>query len=430
MPRRSICLATVLVLLLSGTTAVAAEEVSPAETGSGDALLDALGHVPATAARGSMVSYLDQAALVAARPGASQFASVADALAGLEADDPAAELWLAAYMGASSGDPDLLRGLLSGAAEWPEELGFDLLDVERHLTFGTPPSDGTLLIGTFDPAAVRAAHEARGYGVSTAGGRTRLCGAAGCEAGLQADLAHADPGLPFGGAIGRSEPLSVSASDLLVSADSATLEAMEAATSGELPSLAEDRAYRGLAMAADPDVSLVQATLLPGGMLGLGPDIYRILAGTPEAATELLDALVADLEPMPSAEAVAIMDGATDTEQVVTIALAYRDEADAATAVEVLPRRLEEAGLVAASDGSSLAALLAERGVTDIAGSVLVGDSGTLPVARVEVRAPLPGEAVDASTGRPVPSSALYRLFIDLLNRRDLLWLVPVLPLE
>ena len=143
-------------------------------------------------------------------------------------------------MGASSGDPDLLRGLLSGAAEWPEKLGFDLLDVERHLTFGTPPSDGTLLIGAFDPAAVRAAHEARGYGASTAGGRTRLCGAAGCEAGLQADLAHADPGLPFGGAIGRNEPLSVSERDLLVSADSATLEAMEAATLGDLASLAED----------------------------------------------------------------------------------------------------------------------------------------------------------------------------------------------
>jgi hypothetical protein len=431
MLRRSICLATVLALLVSGVSVVSAKEVAPAETGTGGALLDALAHVPfTTAARESMVSYLDQAALVAARPGATPFSSVADALAGLEADDPAADLWLAAYMGASSGDPDLLRGLLSGAADWPEKIGFDLLDVERHLTFGTPPSDGTLLIGAIDPAAVTAAYEARGYGASTAAGRTRLCGAAGCEAGLQVDLAHADPSLPFGGHIGRSDPLSVSERDLLVSADSATLEAMESATLGEMTSLAEDPAYRGLALAADPDVTLVQATILPGAMLGLGPDIYRILAGTPEAATELLDALAQDFEPMPPAEAVAVMDGATDTEQVVTIALAYQDEADAAVAAAVLPRRLADPGLAAASYGTSVAALLADRGVTGVAGSVVAGDSGRLPVARVEVRAPLPGEAVDASTGGPVPSSALYRLFLDLLNRRDMLWLVPVLPLE
>jgi hypothetical protein len=51
-------------------------------------------------------------------------------------------------------------------------------------------------------------------------------------------------------------------------------------------------------------------------------------------------------------------------------------------------------------------------------------------VARVEVRAPLAGAEVDVATGQPAPSSSLYRLFIDLVQRRDLLWLVPVLPLE
>ena len=431
MPLRSTCLAAALALLLSGVTAVSARELPPADGGSGGSLLDALGHVPlTTTARESVVSYLDQAALVAARPGAAQPASVADALAGLDEGDPAADLWLAAFMGASSGDPDLLRNLLSGAPAWPEKLGFDLLDVERHLAFGTPPSDGAVLMGTFDPAAVRAAHEARGFDATAAGDRTRLCGASGCEAGLRADLASADPGLPFGGAIGRSEPLSVSDRDLLVSADEAILDAMEAATTGEMASLAEDHAYRGLALAADPDVTLIQATFLPGSMLGVGPDIYRILAGSPEAATQLLARLADDFEPMPPAQGVAIMDGATGAEQVVTIALAYEDPADAAVAVEVLPRRLADPDLAAESYGTSVAALLEGRGVTDVSGSVVPGESGSLPVARIEVRAPLAGDAVDASTGQPLPSSALYRVFIDLANRRDLLWLVPVLPLE
>ena len=51
-------------------------------------------------------------------------------------------------------------------------------------------------------------------------------------------------------------------------------------------------------------------------------------------------------------------------------------------------------------------------------------------MARIEVRAPLPGAEPDPSTGAPEPSSALYRLFIDMVMRRDLLWLMPVLPLE
>ena len=225
---------------------------------------------------------------------------MADALAGLDRGDPAADLWLAAFMGASSGDPDLLRNLLSGASAWPEKLGFDLLDVDRHLTFGTPPSDGAVLIGTFEPAAIRAAHEARGFTATAEGDldpALRCRGMRGGPAGRPGDRGPR-PALWRRHRTER-QPLSVSGRDLLVSADKATLDAMEAATTGEMASLAEDRAYRGLALAADPDLTLVQATILPGGMFGVGPDIYRILAGSPEAATELLARLADDFEPMP-----------------------------------------------------------------------------------------------------------------------------------
>ena len=245
---------------------------------------------------------------------------------------------------------------------------------------------------------------------------------------MDVDLAKADRSLPFGGEIGRSEPMAVSGQEILSSADLATLEAMLAAADGEADSLAEDPAYRALALAGDPATPLIQATLLPGGMLGLGPDIYRLLGGSPEAATELLAQLDETFEPMPAADAVAILDGATDSEQVVTIALAFADEADAAIAAEVLPRRLET--LPVASYEVTLAESLADRGVTSVAGSVQPAGDGTSPVARIEVRAPLAGAEPDSATGAPLPSSDLYRLFIDLVQRRDLLWLVPVLPLE
>ena len=435
---RSIVLSVTLVAILAPVASIAtAATDDPAQGGSGAALLEALARVPDTAAaRESLVSYLDQETLVATRPGAAQPASVAEALALLETDDPAASLWLAAFMGANSGDAGLVHALFM-ADGWPRVVGFDLLDVDRHLSFGTPPSDGSVLLGAFEPQAIADAFASRGYTASEAGDRTLLCGAAGCDTGMDVDLAKADRSLPFGGEIGRSEPVAISGQEILNSADLATLEAMLAAADGEATSLADDPAYRALALAGDPAVPLIQATFLPGGMLGLGPDIYQILGRqllgrSPEAVAKLTAQLMAQLdetfEPMPAADAVAILDGATDTEQVVTIALAYADEADAAIAADVLPRRLET--LPAASYEVALAELLADRGATSVAGSVQPAGEGTSAVARIEVRAPLADSEVDAATGQPAPSSSLYRLFIDLVQRRDLLWLVPVLPLE
>ena len=429
MLRRSIVISLTLAVIPASVVSMStAATDDPAPSGTGAGLLEALARVPDTAAaRESLVSYLDQETLVATRPGAAQPASIAEALTLLETDDPAASLWLAAFMGANSGDAGLVHGLVM-ADGWPQLVGFDLLDVDRHLSFGTPPSDGSVLLGAFDPQAIADAFASRGYTASEAGDRTLLCGAAGCDAGMDVDLARADRSLPFGGEIGRSEPLAVSGHEVLNSADLATLEAMLAAADGEADSLADDPAYRALALAGDPAIPLIQATFLPGGMLGLGPDIYRLLGGSPEAATELLTRLDENFEPMPAADAVAILDGATDTEQVVTIALAYADEADAAIAADVLPRRLET--LSAASYEVALAELLADRGVTSVAASVQPAGEGTSAVARVEVRAPLAGAEPDQATGAPLASSDLYRLFIDLVMRRDLLWLVPVLPLE
>ena len=430
MPPRSAVLAIALTIssVTLGSTPSFANNTPPADTGTGGALLEALSRVPdSTAAREVPLSYLDQAALTAARPGAAQPVSLAEGLASLEADDPAAHLWMAALMGASSGDMDLLRHMPQ-AIGWTESLGFDLLDVERNLTFGSPPSDGSVLIGDFDPKAIADAFTARGYTASRADDHTLLCGAAGCEEGMAMDLSTADPSLPFGAQFGRSEPLAVSTDGILESADLATLEAMRAAAAGDAASLADDRAYRALALATDPAVTITQATFLPGGMLGLGPDIYQLLGLSPAEAADMITQLGDSLEPMPAADAVAIIDGATATEQVVTIALAFADEGDAAVAADVLPRRLQDG--LAPSFEAPLSTLLDGRGVTSVTGSVVAAGPGTLPVARVEVRAPLAGAEPNPATGAPEPSSSLYRLFIDLVMRRDLLWLVPVLPLE
>ncbi|HKZ90660.1 MAG TPA: hypothetical protein VJZ50_00835 [Candidatus Limnocylindrales bacterium] len=328
--------------------------------------------------------------------------------------------------GVSSGDPELVQRMAT-AARWPSELGFDLLDVHQHLVFGLPPSDGSVLAGSFDPEAVAAAFAERGYTPSAVGGRTLLCGVSGCGDGMRSDIAKADGGLPFGAQLGRSEPIAVSEADILSSADLETLTAMLEAVDGKAPSLADDPAYRAIATAADPETMLIQATLLPGGMLGLGPEIYGFFADSPEDAGRLVVELDELFEPMPAADVIGIFDGATPTEQVVTIVLAYADDADAALAAEVLPRRLEVLPTLSAG---ALSDLLAERGVTSVSGRVVPSADGEAAAAVIELRAPLAGPDPGAEGGSPSPSSRLYRLLVDLVFRRDLLWLVPVLPLE
>ena len=221
--------ATLLALLVLPVGALS-QEPGPL-TGSA-ALLAALARVPDTTdARQNAVSWLDQRAVAAARPGAAQPGSSAELQGLLASDDPAAELWLAAMQGVSSGDPDILARLRS-AARWPAELGFDVTDIDQHLLFGLPPGDGSVLVGTFDPGVVADAFAMRGFTASAADGHTLLCGPAGCESGMAVHLADSDPGLLFGAALGRSEPIAVSSSEILSSADFETLSGMLAAAEG------------------------------------------------------------------------------------------------------------------------------------------------------------------------------------------------------
>jgi hypothetical protein len=394
----------------------------------GAALLGALGSVPVVeAASGELVSYLDVRAVEAARPGAARPTSMAELRDLLDAGDPAAERWMAAMMGVAAGSPELLSGLFAGGERWPELAGFDFFDIERMVTFGVPPGAGLILQGDFDPVAVGDAFSPRGFEGTPTGDHTVWCAAAGCEAGLRPDLANADPANPFGGRLGRPEPVAVSPGDLLTSPDIATVEAMLAAAGGDSPRLADEPDIAAVAAALPPDALLVQAVLF-SGLAGVDPAMFALLSDSPEEATELLMRLDEILEPMPAWTRAAIVDGATATEQVVSIALAYATEEDAAVAAEVLPRRL--AALPSLVRDVPLADLLAERGVTAVSGRAVPAGEGSSAAAVVELRAPIAGDEPDPDTGSLPRSSAVFRLLSDMVMTRDLLWLAPVLPLE
>jgi hypothetical protein len=416
--RRAVAAVVAAIMLAVAAPADAQDDADP--------LLDALRLVPSAAiAASSSISYIDYDAVAAARPGALAPTSLAELLARQDADDPAAALWFAAAQGIASGPSDLLASLFVEGPSWPEAVGFDFTDIGRAVTFGSPPSNGTVLLGTFDAAAIAAAYEARGYSSAAAGDRTLLCPPDGCDAGMAVDLANRDTRVPFGGRLGRLEPLVASDTDMLSSADGGVIEEMLATADASLPSVADAAPFRVAATAPTDDLAIIQATLLPAALAVGGPNLGAMLI---EPSTEGAGAVlqeVADLPPLPAPSALAIVDGATPTEQVLTIALAYPVGVDVGAAAVALAERLETARSIRAD--APLGDLLDERGVTAITPRPSGAEDAGFTAAVVELRAPLEGtEASD--TDRPSPSSALYRLFMDLVLSRDLLWLTPTGP--
>ena len=183
--------------------------------------------------------------------------------------------------------------------------------------------------------------------------------------------------------------------------------------------------YVAVAEALAGEGSLIQATLVPGTELLFDPAVIFGQGATPDQIRQRLDELAADFDPIPPASLLGIGDAATDSEQVVTLALAYPTLADAQAAAAVLPGRLD--AMKSLRTGRPWKEILDERGVTAIeAGAVERGD-GDGALALLTFRAPIAGPEDDPDTGL-MASSMLYRLFVQMLLARDTGWLAPSLP--
>lgn len=389
-------------------------------------LTTALGSVPDTLdVRQQLVSWIDYAALVASREGAAHPASIEALLAQLDAKDPAARLWVAALNGASSGSGRLLRHLYAEGAGWPRMVGFEFMDVRSELAFGQPPGDGIVLQGEFDPDRIGAALSARDFTSTDAGPFTLWCRSDGCDKGLEQDLAGRDPADPFGGDLGRRQPLAVSEDTLLSSAAIDTVDAMIDATLDVGPSLADDGSFVAVAEALAGEGTLLQASLVPGTELMFDPIVLFDENATPDVIRERLEELAADFEPIPPASLLGIGDAATDSEQVVTVALAYPTLADAQAAADALPGRLD---MTSVRSRRPWKEDLDARGVTTIDARAVERADGAGALALLTIRAPIAGPEAEPGTGRVKVSSGLYSLFAQMIQARDTAWLAPSLP--
>ena len=385
--------AAVLLVSAIGSPVAAQEDSAP--------LREMLRYVPEAALSTSgFVSYVDYRAVESARPGVATPASYAawKALGAASLDQ-----WLAAFSGVIGGSAQFLRSFPSKAGDWPGLMGFDFFDADRQLSFGAPPADGLVVAGRFEPLAIAAAHEARGFSVTDEGGGLLICSAAGCKSGLDIDLAGREPADPFGGALGRKQPLFVSTEVLLSSAVIDTVRSMQEAAAGTTTSLAEA-----------PDMRTALAALPAGSQLRQAVVVSpRSIVGD-----EPVDDQPSRVEALPTYSVALIADTATSKEQIAHVVLVFASAEDANAAAEIIPERID---VVESITGSGpLRGRLEERGLTavDIDVSEPQEDDGA--AVDVAFHAPLAGaEPATTDTG----SSGLYRLLIDMLLRRDALWI-------
>lgn len=299
-----------------------------------------------------------------------------------------AEAWFDAVISSLSSGPDMSYARMRMS---DQELltGVAMLDVAQGATWGQPPEHTVLLQGAFNPLAITTIYALREFSANPAGELTMFCGPDGCDSGYVTHIDARNPGDPFGGELGRQQPVLLvplnGESQLVSSPDLPTLEASAAAISGEAPSLAEAPDYQAAVHTLTDASTLLQAYFL-------SPDTFSEPAEAGELAIWSL-AVLAETE--------------TDDGRGASITLIYPSLADAEAAAPALEARLETT--TPGRSDQPFAAVLKERGVLFSVSTLEDSETG-LGVIQMAFE-PLEGEGT------------AFMLLVNSLNRRELDWL-------
>lgn len=273
-------------------------------------------------------------------PNARQILSYAD-YAALTSGAATADAWVDSLQNLYSG-PDL--SYFHDRVDAQETLiGMPMFAVAQAATWGQPPEHTQLLQGVIDAEAVSAAYAARNYSANPSGALTMYCGPDGCDSGARVNVMLRNPGDPFGGELGRMQPVVFvpleGQAQLISSPYLPALEASVATASGESPSLADSPDYQTAVRALTESSTLLQAYFVNG-----------------EAFGELADAA-----PLPAYSLAVLAETETDDGVTASITLIFPTQADAEAAVSILETRMET--LSTGRSSETFAATLKDRGV-------------------------------------------------------------------
>lgn len=279
---------------------------------------------------GSFISYVDNRAVFSQRGGS--FSANSREFSQLLGDDDARALWMANALRVASGMPDWTQYLMQIHPEATELIGMEWFDIDQTLSFGVPPTAGAVLRGQFDPERVRAAFEARDFAAETIDGVKVLCWIEGCDQGLMIDVRSRNPANPFGGNLGRREPVALLPNLLLNSPAIEVVNGMIQAATGAAPSLLDDPDYAAvtdlISELGTADIDLIQ--------LHISRQADIVDFSVPEPLSAVIDTL-GPLPPYSIAVLADLQDGQT---QIALAALVYDDAELAETAAGELTARI------------------------------------------------------------------------------------------
>lgn len=368
--------------------------------------------------RESLISYVDYRAMETARDGAATYETWDEFM---DSDETIEEgIFMAALLGITSG-PDFVSRMFGGGDLWEETIGFDFFDIDRALSFGTIPSHADVLAGEFDTEAIATAFTARDFTSESLGEFDLWCGADGCDKGMDIDVQNRNLGNPFGGDLGRRQPLFVSENLLISSSAFPVLILAEDAVSNKVDSLGDNPTYIAAVNGINPDNIIIQATFVY--FTQIVPNIGLDIITDTDVDIEAIQQQMTELRDMPQYEMLMFADTATDTEQVAYVTLVYFSLEDAESAVETVPERF--ATMDSYAIRRPIHELFEERGVTEIVSTAVMDAENDRALAIFEFHAPIASSDEDdlGPTGF-MASSMVYRLLVQMLFQRDTDWLV------
>jgi hypothetical protein len=316
----------------------------------------------------------------------------------------------------------------------PEAVGFDVFAIQAELNYGDPPESTLQLEGQFDLDAVRAALTAQGYEREDREDAELWCGAAGCDAGGDVNLADQNPSNPFGGKLGRQQPILIEDGRLISSPSLAVIEDHLAITGGSASTLADAPEYQAAVKALNPDGVLLQAYFWDGDILarmGQLDFLTKSIRLSPNQLKTVLSTFLEDYETLPAYQLLAFGDVVTETEQVARIALVYSDDTAAQQAANLIPKRIAAYQSVAAH--RPFTDLLKDRRVADVGVEVITDDTAGKSLVLLTFATPkaTPEQITALRLDNPNPPDVtapglVYRLLVDAAFRFDLGWLSTV----
>lgn len=332
--RSGLCLCLALIVL--GVFSVAAQDQP-------QPLLAMLARVPDTPTSRSEIFFNDRQAIEAAYPPAQMPIDWAE-FTTLDADNatdkdlfPLAVWWRVFFNIGSSP----MSQYFMQSADMPGAVGFDVFQINQELSYGRPPEQTLQLAGNFDLDAVRAAFSANGFVQQDRNEVELWCSPDGCDAGNMVNVRDRNVANPFGGEIGRKQPLLISEGNLLSSPSIQVIENHLAVSDGSMSSLADVPEYRAAIEAVTTQGILLQAYIWDGELLNRLGDLSLPLDRIPpEQRKELVEMMLDGYETLPAYELLLFADTVTETEQVAKVALVYSDAEAAKQASIILPNRL------------------------------------------------------------------------------------------